>query len=373
MRGGLESSIDWIRELGVLVEGPLEKILGFGSGYRVDIGALIQRLATRVEKGKGIVVASAEAVDLITSQESVVGARVRDLQSSEDFMVKATSVVLATGGIHAGADMRHRFGVPGGQELVVRGNPWSDGAGIRMGIELGARCNDICDSYYGHPIPYPLDHIEERDLTALAMYHVEDSVLLDASGRRFCDESLGYSKAAEEIAKVGRAVLVTDERVRQEKILNPTTPAQDQDPSVDKMALAGERGANYAKAETLDEIADAVSSWGYDGGQLGRTLHEFNMHVEGEDEKLAYPRRANKQPLDKPPFEAIEVQSSITFAFAGLMTDDDGRVQSRNGDPIEGLFAAGMDAALNARASTGGLVRGLVLGRRVGREVAQRS
>jgi len=367
MREGFEPAIDWVRRQGILVGPVVHEVLGFGSGHVIDVPHLVRHVKAVVESHDGWVMPLTEGVELTLDQGRVTGVVLKDTESGEITTVRAGSVVLATGGIHASESMRKEFGIPGADNLLVRGNPFSEGGGIQMARAIGARATlDRGYGFYGHPMPYPLDHIEPSDRTSLAMYHSEFSVILDHDGNRFLDESDGYWTAAMEIAPRRTAILITDEKIRQEQILHPTRAGQDHDLETDKGPLAGSRGGNYARVESLDELAAAVDSWGYDGAAAVESVRRFNDKVAADPDALVPPRKRNREALSTPPYEVIEVQGAITFAMAGLATDEDGRVLDESGNVIGGLYASGIDASLNAYCSTGGLVRGLVLGRRVG-------
>jgi succinate dehydrogenase/fumarate reductase flavoprotein subunit len=374
MRDGFEAAVEWVRSQGILVGPVMNEVLGFGSGHVVDVPHFVRHVKAIVESHDGWVMPSTEGVELLTADGRVTGVVLRDAESGETTTVAAGAVVVATGGIHASEPLRQEFGIAGAENLMVRGNPYSEGAGVQLARAVGAGATlDKGYGFYGHPMPYPLDRIDPSDRTSLAMYHSEFSIVLDHEGKRFFDESDGYWTAAMEIAPRRTAILVTDEQIRQEQILHPTRAGYDHDLETDKMSLAGERGGNYARVESLDELAAAVDAWGYDGAAAVESLREFNEQVVADPESVSPPRKRNRAPLATPPYEVIEVQGTITFAMAGLLTDDDGRVLGDAGEPIEGLYAAGIDAALNAYCSTGGLVRGLVLGRRVGASIVSSS
>lgn len=371
MRESFDDSIEWVRQQGVLVGPTLYEILGFGSGHVIDVPHLVRHAKALVENNDGWVLTETSGSRLIVDGDAVVGIELTDTSTGEITRVQARSVVLATGGIHANEELRGQFGMAGHDQIMVRGNPHSEGDGVRLATDIGARTvAETGAGFYGHPMPYPLDAINESDRTSLAMYHSEFSLVLDHEGRRFFDESDGYWTAAMEIAPRGTAILVTDERIRQEQILFPSRAGHDHDPETDKMKLAGERGGNYAHAETLDDLAQAVEAWGYSGAGVVESIRQFNAEVVSGPDELAPARKKNRRPLDTPPYEVIEVQSTITFAMAGLATADDGNVLREGEARIPGLYAVGIDAALNAYCSTGGLVRGLVLGRRVAAALA---
>ncbi|HLM12701.1 MAG TPA: FAD-binding protein, partial [Reyranella sp.] len=73
--------------------------------------------------------------------------------------------------------------------------------------------------------------------------------------------------------------------------------------------------------------------------------------------------------IDEPPFEAYAVTCGLTFTFGGLKITNQGEVESTDGPPIPGLFAAGeLVGGLFYHNYPGGtgLVSGAVLGKLAG-------
>jgi hypothetical protein len=92
-----------------------------------------------------------------------------------------------------------------------------------------------------------------------------------------------------------------------------------------------------------------------------RTLANY---VESPPASLSPPSERYSPALDEPPYFALEVQPAITFPYAGLATDIDGKVLGEDG-PIEGLLAGGVDVGgVYKRGYVGALARGLVSGLR---------
>ena len=59
------------------------------------------------------------------------------------------------------------------------------------------------------------------------------------------------------------------------------------------------------------------------------------------------------------------MQPSITFTYGGLQTDEHGKVLDRDGAPIAGLWAVGVDAGgLSNWTYAGGLAPAFIMGRR---------
>ena len=145
--------------------------------------------------------------------------------------------------------------------------------------------------------------------------------------------------------------MIGDERIRTEHVLSAYIPGM---VVLDKLEYAGAAGANYVTAPTVAELACRIESWGYDATETGRTLSAAER-------------------LREPPFFAIEVQPTITFAYSGLATNADAEVLGKSGQ-IPGLLAGGADVGgIYKRGYAGSLARGLVFGIRAALTAAGRT
>lgn len=361
MRAGLEPALSWVEGLGVQVSGPILDMLGFGWGRQIDVRAYVARCVSVIESAGGFVLRNTHAISAVR-EGTAPGALVITIESAADGTgeLACAACVITTGGFQASPDRRREWmGLPA-DAVLVRSNPHSDGAGIALGLALGAALGPPAGGFYGHLLPYPMTELAPADYSALAQLYSGQGLLVGTDGSRFADESLGDHVNAIEVADRRRALLVVDQRVTREHVVRPFLPGMD---AVDRMALGADRGAHYAVAASVEELADAAAPWGYDAAALVSTLHAFNRAM-AEDLPLPVPRARNRNPLVEPPFAALEVQAAVTFTYRGLATDVDGRVLGSDGRPVPGLYAAGVDAGgVNHRGYTGGLVRGLSLGR----------
>lgn len=363
MREEMESALAWVDELGVELGVPLEGILGYGVGRQIDIGHYFQRSRSLVEAAGGWTLVETEATRLLRDESDVTGAQITNRNTGEDAIVRADATLLATGGFQADAVLLDEYLFPGAGELILRSNPWSRGGGLRLGLDAGAALTERMDGFYGHLVPSPIEDLRPSEYALLAQYHSDHGLLLGRDGRRFCDESLGDHVNAEEVARRGTALLLIDERIRRERVLQAFIPGMD---AIDKMAEGGHRGGRYATGETIEEVAGAATEWGYPPDAIARSVEEFNRAVTRESVNLEPPRKAHRAPLAESPFAILEVQAAITFTYGGLRTDASGRVLGATGRPVGRLYAVGVDAGgLNVWGYTGGLVRGLALGRRL--------
>jgi succinate dehydrogenase/fumarate reductase flavoprotein subunit len=343
-------ALAWVQELGVHT-GPSVELLGFGSGNRVDLAALLRTLERIVrDKPHCEVLLQSEPQRLLVEGGRVVGAEI--LVEGARRSVRARSTLLAMGGF--GRREARRLGIP------LRANPHSDGRGLDLGRSVGGGFGAVDAGFYGHLMPADVTVSDPSRFATLTFFHSEHGVLINRLGRRFVDETEGdhLSTLATLRQPGARALLISDERVHREWMLRPYVEGLE---APDKFELAYRAGARCATAADLDEFADLPEEWGYPGAVVRDALVAFNEQcVEGAADP---PRRRDGLGLTDPPYYVLEVTPAITFTFGGLLIDTDARVLSDDGEPIPGLLAAGADAGgLYVRAYAGGLAAALVFG-----------
>jgi succinate dehydrogenase/fumarate reductase flavoprotein subunit len=344
-------ALAWVRELGVHT-GPSVELLGFGSGNRVDLAALLRTLERIVRDAPGCeVLLRSEPDRLLVEDGRVVGAEILP-GDGERRIVRARSTLLAMGGF-AGSEAP-RLGIP------LRANPHSDGRGRALGRSVGGAFGAADAGFYGHLMPAHIAVSDPLRFATLTFFHSEHGVLVNRLGRRFVDETEGdhLSTLATLQQPGARALLICDERVHREWMLRPYVAGLE---APDKFELAYQAGARCATAADLDEFADLPDEWGYPGAVVRDTLVRFNEQCRAGNAEP--PRRRDGLGLTDPPYYVLEVTPAITFTFGGLLIDPDARVLGSDDEPIPGLLAAGADAGgLYVRAYAGGLAAALVFG-----------
>jgi len=355
---GFEPAVEWIRSTGVFVSERWEGQFGFGSAVRVDISALFQAWQQRIERRGRVLLRTAGRDLLVDSHGRVCGARVEGSQGADE--IRAGAVMLSTGGFQGDPELVATFIGPPAESMLVRSNPWSVGDGFRLGRTAGGAASRCLGGFYGHLVPSPLPHWREEHFLPLTQYYSRHALLVNRLGRRFTDESLGdeVSNQATLRQPVARAVLVSDHAIRTRHAAAAPYPHGQ---VVDRIAEAEAAGGRFVRANTLEQLAGAVSRWGVVRRGLTETLECWAAGEPGADA----PRQLPLEPPQEPPYYALEVQPTITFPFGGLAVDADGRVLDRDGEPVQGLFAAGADAGgLQDGRYVGGLVLGAVFGPR---------
>ncbi|MBV8779324.1 MAG: FAD-dependent oxidoreductase [Alphaproteobacteria bacterium] len=354
---------DFIRALGADIsdKAPYLTTQSFpGWARSVDMAQYMKLARLAVEVAGGFVVTRSTVDALLFGPEGVTGGLVTGPDGNVE--VQARWTLLATGGFQNDPELRARYIGPQAAGMIVRSNFVSDGQGLRLGQSAGAAVSPHMDGWYGHTIPYPVVlPLDRQDFLPIVQFYLSPrALLLDADGRRFTDESLGYYLNAQAVSRLpqGRALILFDEALRAEDTERY---------GVDRFDFARRRGAHVAEAGTIEALARDVEPWGYGG--VAEAVASFNAAMVSGD-ATEPPRTANRRPLRAPAFHAIEVQPAITFTHGGLSIDAQARVLDAAGRPISGLLAAGADAGgTYHRAYAGGLAMASAFGLEAARTV----
>jgi succinate dehydrogenase/fumarate reductase flavoprotein subunit len=353
------SALEWVSSLGVARFRPLV-VYRFGRGFQIDIVDYLRKCASIVNSSGGNVVCRVDVRTLIQSADGrVVGARVKDKEGTA--IITARNTLLATGGFQGSPKLRAKYIHKNARRMMLRSNRQSVGHGLRLGLKVGAASTTWMDGFYGHLISSPANRFTPSDFTALSQYYSNYSMLINWNGDRFTDESAGDQFNVQAVLRQphGKAVVIVDERVRQERVVGPDVETG---AKIDKFKEAVDAGARFLACESVDELARGLRIWGVDGDAFVRTLARYNTGVFLPDEPQ---RKRWGKPLVEPPFYALEVQPAITFSQGGLEIDPAARVLNWSGTPVIGLLAAGADAGgLYNKAYAGGLAMAVVFGRR---------
>jgi succinate dehydrogenase/fumarate reductase flavoprotein subunit len=357
--GGYDEAIEWVRSLGVDVKPPVT-VLGYGRGCQTDMPQLLTTCERLVrDGGTSEVMLGADTKRLLIEDGCVVGAEVAT-PAGERRSITARHTLLATGGFGGDPHLRERLIHPLARDLPLRANPHSTGDGLRLGLSAGAAFGNPRAGFYGHLVPAGVGTRSVHELWQLTFYHSEHGVLVNLDARRFVDETVGdhLNTLAVLEQREARALLVCDQRVHDEWMLRPYVAGVE---PTDTFRLAYRSGARCAVAENLEEFEYLPEEWGYPAPLVRRALEEFNVACATG---APQPSRAlDAAPLADPPYYVVEVGPAITFAFGGLLIDQDARVLARDGTPIPGLLAAGADTGgLWYRAYAGGIATALVFG-----------
>ena len=196
--------------------------------------------------------------------------------------------------------------------LMLRANPWSEGDGLDFAVGRGAVTFGDLDEFYGRAMP-AVEQVAEQDFVRLSQLYGRYATVTSHDGKRRFERPPTWSEndLAQEIAGWPDGLAwytvepaVSDERVRERSVR-------------EMIAAAREAGAPVREDE-------------------GRI--------------------------------SVLVRAAVTHTIGGLRIDERARVLDKSGHPIQGLFAAGVDAG---GWSTGGYASGLAAALVFGRIAAE--
>lgn len=268
-------------------------------------------------------------------------------------------VVLACGGFPRDPALVERLFPPidatGHRPLAPEGNA---GGGIAAACSRGAVLRHELMS----PAAWvPVSEVARPDGTTGHFPHFFDRtkpgfIIVDRSGCRFVDEARSYHDVASAMLDGGErrdrseAFIVCDHRAIRRYGVGVVRPA----PFPLRKHI---RSGYLTRAPGPRELAAAL---GIDPDGLTRTLGSYNAGArEGRDPEFdkgwgAYARYVGDPEhgpnpcvaaLDTPPLYAVRIVPGSLGTFAGLRIDHKARVLDQGGQVIEGLYAAGNDAA----------------------------
>ena len=294
-------------------------------------------------------------IELRTEGARVSGILVRR-NGVEQTITARRGVVLACGGFEHNETMRKQYQrAPIGTDWTV-GAAANTGDGIQAGMELGAATAFLDDAWWGPTIPLP-----RTPWFCLSERNLPGSLVVNAEGRRFMNESLPYVEATHRMygGEHGRgagpgvnlpAWLIFDQRYRNRYLFAGLAPRQ---PLPQRWFDSGV----LTRATTIPELAVAIS---VPADRLTATVTRFNGFAgtgvdadfgRGEsayDRYYGDPRQRpnpNLGALEVAPFYAARLVPGDLGTKGGLVTDRHGRVEREDGTVIDGLYAAGNASA----------------------------
>lgn len=286
-------------------------------------GALLERLVQHVRSSPRIdLLVPARLVDVRLDDESRVAAAVVETPDGAREDVATRAVLLATNGFGADREMVARQ-LPEIADAVYHGSETSRGDALRIGTALGAD-SAFLDAYQGHGA------LAARTSTLVGWATVmHGAVVVGADGRRFGDETTGYSEYAAVIAAQpgSSGWLVLDQRIH-----DACAVFTDFRQTVEGGALVW-----------ADDAARLAEATGLPRDALAREIGETTALAEGRG-RDRFGRTSFEEAL-APPFAAIRVVPALFHTQGGLVVDEHARVLRTDGSAIDGLYASGGAAA----------------------------
>lgn len=317
---GMEFSDNVFTVLGGLWPRAHEPIKPLGTGYIDTYMDYIEQTNDEVQ-----VLLETEATELIVDGDRIVGVEAESADSN--ITVNANKgVIIASGGFGANIEMRDEYNIhwPDLTDLKTTNHPGATGDGITMGDQVGANLVGM-----EHIQLLPMGDPETGSLSGNIEQGVENRLFVNKDGNRFVDEG-----ARRDV--MTQALMEQEDQfmwVIVDKHSYPTGDTKNNfDESIDEL-IEEERAY---KADTLEDLAEQI---GVDPDNFVKSVEEFNKAVDqGEDE---FGRTLFDQKIDTAPFYAGARVPTVHHTMGGLQINTEAQVLNKDGEVIEGLYAAG--------------------------------
>jgi fumarate reductase flavoprotein subunit len=317
---------------------------------------LIDRLRNAAEASDIAIVAECAAETLIAERDG----QVRGVEAVRGDGVRESigcdALILACNGYGGNPELVRRF-IPEMADALYFGHPGNRGDAVIWGEALGAQLAHL-GAYQGHGSVATPHNI----LITWAVI-IQGGIQINRDGRRFCDESQGYSEQAAEVLRQpgGIAWSVFDARIA-------SIARQFED------FRNAERAGALVTSDSMQALADALH---VPAAAFMAEWQEVEA-LKAKSGRDRFGRQFTTEQRLATPFHAIKVTGALFHTQGGLAIDAQARVKRNDGKPFPNLFAAG-GAAAGVSGSTAagylsgnGLLAATTLGRLAGQAAAAR-
>ena len=285
---------------------------------------LIKNYLKKAEELGIEVLTETDVKEILSKDGKVCGIKAETKDS--ELVVNAKSVVVASGGFGANADMCYENDKEIDEHVLSTNSPGATGDGILMAEKLGADTVDMDKIQL-----YPVCDVETGKLLYCGDTRlVGGALLVNKEGKRFVEE-LGTRR---EISMAIKAQTDYVGYVLWDETSNEKTGTMKSNPEEAKSLF--DRGL-MVKADTLEELAD---HFGIDKDALLETVKTFNENSAKKEDPEFNLRMLGWQVKDAP-FYMMKAAPAVHHTMGGLKINTDAQVLNKDGEWIDGLYAAG--------------------------------
>lgn len=320
-------------------------------------GAVLVGALERAATSKDVVLAPGHPVKrlIVDDNGAIIGAAVEGNGEGAEDNVRARKVILAANGFGGDREMLRKYCTEIA-EAPYFGHQGNTGDAIRWGMDLGADLANMA-AYQGHAsVAYPHGHLLSWTVMERGGF------LVNNEGRRFVDETLGYSGCASEVRAQpeSTAFAIFDTRTH-DYMLSGVPEYAD---------LAQSGGVKIAS-----DVGEIARAFGLPEDAIRNALTEYHSGIEQAEDRFG--RAAFGIAPLRSPFAMVRVTAGLFHTQGGLAVDSNAQ-PLRKGIAIPNLYAVGGTAVGIAGADGGrgyvsasGLLAALGLGRVAGRHAAR--
>lgn len=349
----------WLERMGVVIESiealypnqrPLTCHVLKGGGAHLI--AVLRKFC--LQEGVQIV-KHTNARQLLNNDQGAVSGVLATTKGTE-VVVEAAAVILATGGYGGNVTMLEKYCPVYREDMRCIGAP-NMGDGLTMALAIGADTAGLGILHFTAPY-FPGKAVFEFDgkrvsMPLAAVGFEPNTVWVNQKGERFADESWGgdhFESANTVIRQPGqKAFILLDASIVQAMEFQGLIVGQGKFKQRQRRGLAGLttvlQSRELAGHVKMSSNWDGIAEWiGADASVLRRSIEEYNNDCLLGNDRLFAKERRYLQPLVTPPFYALKAGVIFLSTIGGIKIDHNMQVLHKNGFPIDGLYAVGVDA-----------------------------
>jgi 3-oxosteroid 1-dehydrogenase len=332
---------------GILPTGVLEKRLerdmrGFGQSL---VGGLLEACLQA-----GVDIRLDQDVKALITKDGHVTGLTMDMPTGRLELTSRLAIVVATGGFEWNDDLARAF--LRGPIAYPASPPTNTGDGLKLLMSVGAALGNMTSAWWCPTIATGEQWSDgsARAVPVLIERTLPGCIIVNANGKRFCNEAVNYSAIAgafhafdpNHYAYLNQpAWLVFDNDYKQRWPVATALPGNDMPEwMVSAPTLSGLAASLDIPADNLEATVERFNA----GAELGID-EDFHRGVKRYDRFYGDRSRpdafATLGPILAPPYFAVRLHLGVLGTNGGARTDGCGRVLDHHGAPIEGLFAAG--------------------------------
>lgn len=331
-----------------------------------DKGMRFEPIATQLEgRGAKLLLSTRANKLLLSSDGSVSGVEATNQKNGATVTVKASAVLLATGGSSNNNALMAQHAPDYNEQYMNWGGSTANGDGVRMAWEVGAAQTLMGTQSHNEGLPLEFHDMFDFDITTgnclYANLVYEPMLRLNRhTGRRISDETIMYTPHYQgNMSMVSEgAIVIIDQatidslmengsqtrpwrsRLYQEPMKQPDYTGMNLQQQLDMVIDANTVYAR--KADTLEALAQAI---GIETAILENEIAKYNAAVEtGVDEEFGRAADTLVYSVSEGPYYALDTKIRNLGTWGGIETDETLAVYDTKGSVIPGLYASGLDA-----------------------------
>lgn len=325
------------------------------ASYQGDVTTLYENAVDKAKayNEKNDYMLELTATKLLTDEDGNINGVKATYYDGTNYEIYGKAVILATGGFAGNADMMEEYF---GENWNTKAMTQNKGAGILMAEEVGGALYNIDVA--------PMQHnaqtatlIRDDSLTAdekavlASLVLGKDSMLVNQEGTRFMSEAgniefdswqggayfytIYAEEQIQEFTQNGLSVVSTPFFLSQGGTVEAKTPIN----TMEQILSVGEEKGIIYKADSVEELANLIGT-----DNLVAEVEKYNTYATGQSDPFEKDASLiHEIKLDQPVY-AIKGAAYIYGTCGGLDVDENLVVLDTEGNPINGLYAAGLDS-----------------------------